>query len=84
MRQVYQHAGRVAAALVLVILVSATAVAAERDRVRSVPDGWQRAKQWVITVFARLGKPPGGPVEEETENEILAANEAGMRPGGRP
>lgn len=60
MRSATQTIRRAAALLALVtILVAQGAAAADRDGDRRLRDRFERAKRFVVTVFARLGLPPG-------------------------
>lgn len=60
MRGVSKGFRRTAALLALLtVLVAQGAVAADRDGDRGLRDRFERAKQFVVTIFARLGLPPG-------------------------
>lgn len=51
---------RTAALLALLtVLVAQGAAAADRDGDRGLRDRFERAKRFVVTVFARLSIPPG-------------------------
>ena len=65
MRNVSSRAMRVAAALMIVAGLSGEAAAAERIVQRNARTVFQRATQWAISALARLGRPPGEPVEGE-------------------
>lgn len=60
MRGVSKGFLRAAALLALLtVLVAQGAVAADRDADRGWRDRIERAKQFVVTVFSRIGFPPG-------------------------
>ena len=60
MRGVSNRFRRGAALLALLtVLVAQGAVAAERDGDRGLRERFERAKRFVVTVFSRLGLPPG-------------------------
>ena len=60
MRGVSNRFRRGAALLALLtVLVAQGAVAAERDVDRGLRERFERAKRFVVTVFSRLGLPPG-------------------------
>jgi hypothetical protein len=73
MRIVFSRAGRVAAALVILVTLSFDVTAAERNVFRSVRSAFQRATQWAVAALARLGRPPGEPAESKVEPDTTGA-----------
>lgn len=60
MRGVFKGFRRGAALLALLtVLVAQGAVAAERDGDRGLRERFERAKRFLVTVFARISLPPG-------------------------